>query len=48
MREAPPDVVQQASYIPNASVPNYEYMISVVERVIAIANYLHNKPAQLF
>ena len=40
MRDAPPDVVQQAGYIPNASVPNYEYMISVVQRVRAIATAL--------
>ena len=37
MNDAPLDVVQQAGYVPNASVPNYEYMISVVERVRAIA-----------
>ena len=37
MSDAPPDVVQEAGYVPNASVPNYEYMISVVERVRAIA-----------
>ena len=37
MSDAPPDVVQQAGYVPNASVLNYEYMISVVERVRAIA-----------
>ena len=48
MRDAPPDVVQDAGYVPNASVPNYEYMISVVKRVRAIANYLHDKPARLF
>ncbi len=48
MRDAPPDVVQEGGYVPNASVPNYEYMISVVERVRAIATNLNNKPAQLF
>lgn len=36
MNDAPPDVVQEANYVPNAPVPNYEYMISVVERVRAI------------
>ena len=40
MNDAPPDIVQQASYVPNAPVPNYEYMISVVERVRAIAKDL--------
>ncbi|MEH2359570.1 MAG: PhnD/SsuA/transferrin family substrate-binding protein [Nostoc sp.] len=48
IKDAPPDLVQEAGYVPNASVPNYEYMISVVERVSAIATQLDNKPAQLF
>ncbi|WP_319423597.1 phosphate/phosphite/phosphonate ABC transporter substrate-binding protein [Pleurocapsa sp. FMAR1] len=41
MRNAPPDVVQKASYVPNAPVPNYEYTISVVQRVRAIASDLN-------
>ena len=48
MKEAPPDVVQEAGYVPNASVPKYEYMIAVVERVRAIATKIHDKPAPLF
>ena len=48
MRDAPPDLLQEAGYIPNAPVPDYEYMISVVERVRGIATHLHNQPAQLF
>ena len=48
MRDAPPDVVQEGGYVPNASVPNYEYMISVVERVRAITTNLNKKPARLF
>ncbi len=48
MRDAPPDVVQEVGYVPNVSVPNYEYMISVVERVRAIATNLNKKPARLF
>ena len=44
MSDAPPDVVQQAGYVPNASVPNYEYMIAVVERVRAIATDLGITP----
>ena len=40
MKDAPPDLIQEVGYVPNASVPNYEYMISVVERVRAIATYL--------
>ena len=38
MKNAPPDVVQKASYVPNAlKSPNYDYIISVVQRVRAIA-----------
>ena len=48
MRAAPPDLLQEAGYIPNAPVPDYEYMISVVERVRGIATLLHHQPAQLF
>ncbi len=48
MKEAPPDVVQEAGYVPNASVPKYEYMIAVVERVRTIATKIHDKPAPLF
>ena len=40
MSDAPADVVQKAGYVPNASAPNYEYMISVVKRVRAIARDL--------
>ena len=37
MSAAPPDVVREAGYVPNAPIPNYEYMIAVVKRVRAIA-----------
>ena len=37
MSDAPFDIVREAGYVPNAPVPNYEYMIAVVERVRAIA-----------
>ena len=47
-KDIPPDLVQEAGYVTHASVPNYEYMISVVERVKAISTNLHNKPARLF
>ena len=40
MSDAPPDIVRKAEYIPNISVPNYEYMISVVKRVRVIARNL--------
>ncbi len=40
MKDAPPDLVREVGYVPNASVPNYEYMISVVERVREIATHI--------
>ncbi len=40
MKNAPPDLVQEVGYVPNASVPNYQYMISVVKRVRTIASRL--------
>lgn len=48
MSAAPPDVVQAAGYIPNVPVPDYQYMIAVVERVRAIAAQLQQQPVRLF
>jgi phosphonate transport system substrate-binding protein len=48
MSSASPDVVQEAGYVPNEPVPDYKYMISVVKRVRAIADHLHQQPARLF
>ena len=48
MSSVTPDLAQKAGYIPNAPVPNYDYMISVVKRVRPIANRLHETPARLF
>lgn len=48
MRSVPPNLAQKAGYIPNAPVPNYDYMISVVQKVRPIATRLAEKPARLF
>lgn len=48
MSEFPSTSAQEIGYIPNAQVPNYKYMISVVERVQPIASQLQSKPVQLF
>jgi phosphonate transport system substrate-binding protein len=48
MSEFPSDVAQQAGYITNAPIPDYKYMISVVERVQLLADNLQGKPVQLF
>lgn len=43
-----PDLAQQAKYLPNAPLPDYAYMISVVEKVRTIGTRLNQKPAKLF
>ncbi|MEO1375420.1 MAG: PhnD/SsuA/transferrin family substrate-binding protein, partial [Cyanobacteria bacterium J06635_10] len=48
MKNAPLFLVQEAKYIPNASPPDYEYMIGVVKRVASIAKNINSKPARLF
>ncbi len=52
MSEAPSDLSQEAGYVPNGLLPDYKYMISVVERVNSIfddgAAPSRLKPARLF
>lgn len=48
LKEAAPTLIQDVGYVPNAEVPDYEYMISVVKRVTSIANNLSSKPARIF
>jgi len=48
MSEAPAVLTQEVGYVPNGSVPDYQYMISVVERVKPIATHVREQPAQLF
>lgn len=54
MSQAPSILAQEAGYIPTAQVPNYDYMITVVQRVRSILPYeltpdnLKLKPARLF
>jgi len=48
MSEAPAPLTQQVGYLPNETVPNYQYMISVVERVRPIATHIRDRPAHLF
>ncbi|HEY9803069.1 MAG TPA: PhnD/SsuA/transferrin family substrate-binding protein [Leptolyngbyaceae cyanobacterium] len=48
MSEFPSSSAQEVGYIPNAAIPNYKYMISVVERVQPITSQLQSKPVQLF
>jgi len=56
MSEAPSSLAAEAGYIPNAPLPDYRYMISVVKRVRGFfsdefehgATPLQLKPARLF
>ncbi|MCC5642602.1 hypothetical protein LC607_06480 [Nostoc sp. CHAB 5824] len=48
MKDAPPNLVQDVGYLPNVEALDYQYMISVVKRVTAIAARLNSKPVHLF
>lgn len=48
MSETPSDLAQEVGYVPNGQVPDYKYMISVVDRVSSITSGLRNKPVRLF
>lgn len=48
MNETPAVLAQEVGYLPNGPVPDYQYMISVVERVRSIATHLSEKPVHLF
>ncbi|WP_414576405.1 phosphate/phosphite/phosphonate ABC transporter substrate-binding protein [Anabaena sp. CCY 9402-a] len=48
MSEFPGVLAQEVGYVPNGQIPDYKYMIDVVERVKLIATELQNKPVQLF
>ncbi|MGJ5673982.1 MAG: phosphate/phosphite/phosphonate ABC transporter substrate-binding protein [Nostochopsis sp.] len=48
LNEFPSIFAQEVKYVPNGKVPNYQYMITVVNRVMAIASQLQNKPVRLF
>ncbi|OUL23623.1 phosphonate ABC transporter substrate-binding protein [Nostoc sp. T09] len=48
MREFPSGLAQEVGYITNGNIPDYQYMISVVERVKLIVPQLQTKPVRLF
>ncbi|OUL29200.1 PhnD/SsuA/transferrin family substrate-binding protein [Nostoc sp. 106C] len=48
MSEFPSSLAQEVGYIPNGNIPDYQYMISVVERVKLIVPQLQTKPVRLF
>lgn len=48
MSAAPSSLIHETGYVPNEPLPDYQYMIAVVERVRSIATHLHDQPAHLF
>jgi phosphonate transport system substrate-binding protein len=48
MKNAPPNVIQSARYLPSESPPDYQYMMSVVKRVTNIDENIDSKPVRLF
>jgi phosphonate transport system substrate-binding protein len=47
MSEAPSSITDDAGYIPNAQLPNYEQLIQIVEKVRPLENRLRKKPVVL-
>ncbi len=43
-----PAIANSTGYIPNAPVPNYQYLLEVVKRVDLIAKDIEEKPARLY
>ncbi|PZV16026.1 MAG: phosphonate ABC transporter substrate-binding protein [Pseudanabaena sp.] len=48
MKSASPTVINEAGYIPNVAIPDYTFLIKVVERVRPIVTRIKQKPAPLF
>ncbi|WP_392531141.1 phosphate/phosphite/phosphonate ABC transporter substrate-binding protein [Nostoc sp. C117] len=48
MSEPPSGLAEEVGYVPNGQVPDYKYMISVVDRVSSITSNLQKKPVRLF
>ncbi|MEH1911185.1 MAG: PhnD/SsuA/transferrin family substrate-binding protein [Nostoc sp.] len=48
MSNSPSSLAQEVGYVPNGQVPDYKYMISLVDRVSSISSKLQKKPVRLF
>ncbi len=48
LSQVPPSIAAAAGYIPNDRLPDYKYLIDVVERVTPIAERIKEKPAPLY
>lgn len=47
MRQATPNIARDAGYIPNATPPNYQQFIELVDKVKPLENKIRQKPAVL-
>ncbi|HEY9696202.1 MAG TPA: PhnD/SsuA/transferrin family substrate-binding protein [Trichocoleus sp.] len=48
MNRALPTIAQEAGYIPNAQPPNYETLITFIQKVEPIETHIQEKPAPLY
>ncbi len=48
LSDFPSILASEVGYAPNGQLPDYQYMIAVVEQVKAIAAHIHEKPTHLF
>ncbi|MGK7933919.1 MAG: phosphate/phosphite/phosphonate ABC transporter substrate-binding protein [Microcystaceae cyanobacterium] len=48
LQASPPNIAASTGYLPNSSVPSYDYMVEVVQRVRPIAERIRQKPAPLY
>jgi phosphonate transport system substrate-binding protein len=48
LEETPPEISASAGFVTNASLPDYKYLIKVVQRVRPLAERLQSKPAPLY
>ncbi|NJO41691.1 MAG: phosphate/phosphite/phosphonate ABC transporter substrate-binding protein [Cyanobacteria bacterium CRU_2_1] len=47
MRDAPPDIIGDAGYVPTASIPDYSQFIELVNKVLPLREQVKQKPAIL-
>ena len=48
MSDTPSGLAEEVGYVPNGQVPDYKYMISMVNRVSSITSKLQSKPVRIF
>ncbi len=48
LREASPVLIQELGYVSNGEIPDYSYMISVIQKVAPLDKRLRSQPVRLF